>query len=85
MPRHCVERHTRLMTSLSTADIGKRVVVRYRTGATGPSGGPEMTDVIGHLRTVDDVVVTVERRDGSTVVVSWSDVVAGKVVPDQVR
>jgi hypothetical protein len=73
------------MASLGTADLGKRVVVRYRTGATGPSGGPEMTDVIGHLRAVGKVAVTLERRDGSTIIVSWSDVVACKVVPDQVR
>jgi hypothetical protein len=59
--------------------------VRFRTGGIGPSGGPEMTDVIGHVRASDADSVTVERRDGTVTTVAWSDVVACKVVPDQRR
>lgn len=54
--------------------------MRYRTGGIGPSGGPELTDVIGHVRALDDATVTVRRRDGELVSVPWAEVVACKVV-----
>jgi hypothetical protein len=61
--------------------LGQRVVVRSRTGGIGPSGGPEMTDVIGHVRALTADVVTLERRDGTLVDVRRSDVVTWKEVP----
>ena len=60
--------------------VGQRAVVRFRTGGTGPSGGPEMTDVIGYVRAVDADTVTLERKDGTASTVAWVDVVACKVL-----
>lgn len=40
-----------------------------------------MTDVVGRVLAVEDSRVTVERRDGTAVVVALADVVAAKVVP----
>jgi hypothetical protein len=61
--------------------LGQRVVVRSRTGGIGRSGGPEMTDVIGHVRALSQDVITLERRDGTLVDVRRSDVVTWKEVP----
>ena len=62
--------------------IGQRVVVRYRTGRMAASGRPELTDVLGHVRAVDDESMQVERRDGSLVTVLRADAVTWKPVPD---
>jgi hypothetical protein len=62
--------------------IGQRVVVRHRTGGTAPSGRPELTDVIGHVRSVDPLSVQIERRDGLLVTVQRSDAVTWKAVPE---
>lgn len=67
--------------TIDGTSIGKRMVVRYVVAGYGPSGGPAMTDVVGRVLAVDDLQVTVERRDGSTAVVDLLDVVAAKVVP----
>jgi len=61
--------------------LGQRVVVRSRTGGTGASGGPEMTDVIGHVHALSADVITLERRDGTLVDVRTSDIVTWKEVP----
>jgi hypothetical protein len=65
--------------------LGQRVVVRSRTGDLGPSGGPELTDVIGHVRALTDDLITVERRDGALVDIRRSDVVTWKEVPERER
>lgn len=66
----------------SSADhLRHRVVVRFLTGATGPTGGPEGSDVIGRLLGVDPL--RVERRDGSIVEIDPDTVVALKPVPDR--
>lgn len=65
--------------------LGQRVVVRSRTGAVGPSGGPELTDVIGHVRALTDDLITVERRDGARVDIRRTDVVTWKAVPEPDR
>ncbi|MEV7395637.1 GNAT family N-acetyltransferase [Aeromicrobium sp. NPDC092404] len=69
--------------SLDGGAIGRRVVLRHETGHVGPSGGPELNDVIGRVRAVDATTVTVERRDGRTEVVALTDVVTWKEVPDR--
>ena len=71
------------VTAFTTDDVGSRVVVRYLTGDVGPSGGPEMTDIIGHIREVGETAITVERRGGELVTVRVADVTAWKVVPDR--
>ncbi|MET0930116.1 MAG: GNAT family N-acetyltransferase [Aeromicrobium sp.] len=67
--------------TLDAAAVGSRIVVRHETGGVGPTGGPEMTDVIGHVRSVDDTAVTVELRDGRTRVVALDTIVTWKPVP----
>lgn len=69
--------------TLDGAEVGSRIVVRHETGRRGPSGGPEMTDVIGHVRAVDETSVTIELRDGQTRVVALGTVVTWKPVPPQ--
>jgi hypothetical protein len=65
--------------------LGRRVVIRYRTGGTAQSGRPELTDVIGHIRAISADVVEIERRDGTTATVLRADAVTWKPVPDQRR
>lgn len=67
--------------TIDATNIGKRMVVRYVVGGTGPSGGPAMTDVVGRVLALDEEKVTVEKRDGSTVDVDLAAVVAAKIVP----
>lgn len=71
------------VAAFTSDDVGRRVVVRYLTGQVGPSGGPEMTDVIGHIRAVGEDAITVERRGGELVTVRIADVTAWKVVPER--
>ena len=68
------------MTLDATAN-GSRIVVRHETGGVGPSGGPEMTDVVGHLRSVDERTATIETRDGLLTVVDLATIVTWKTVP----
>jgi hypothetical protein len=63
--------------------LGRRVVVRYLTGRTAPSGRPELTDVIGHVRAVDADTVRIERHDGTLVTVRREDAVTWKHVPER--
>ena len=67
--------------TIDTTSIGQRMVIRYVVAGQGPTGGPAMSDVVGRVLSVGDGRVTVERRDGSPVVVALTDVVAAKVVP----
>lgn len=82
----------RYARSLTAADVGRRVVVRHRLdtlpeagpgAATGTAAGSRrLTDALGVLTSWVDGALTVRRRDGSTVTVQESAVVAAKVVPD---
>lgn len=67
--------------TLDRSAIGTRIVVRHETGRVGPSGGPEMTDVIGHVLAVNETSVTIEQRDGLHRVVALDTVVTWKPVP----
>jgi hypothetical protein len=70
----------RLEVRLTPADVGKRVVIRWRPAALDDS--KLMTDVLGILEQADDGSFTVRRtRDGQLVVVPRERAVAGKVVP----
>lgn len=69
--------------TLDGVALGSRIVVRHETGRVGPSGGPEMTDVIGHVRSVDLTSVTVEHRSGRLVTVSRDTIVSWKPVPER--
>jgi N-acetylglutamate synthase len=61
---------------ITPADVGRRVVVRYRLPAEGRA-----TDVLGLLNGWADGVLSVRQSDGSTVEVNTVDVVAAKSVP----
>jgi hypothetical protein len=70
----------RLEVRLTPADIGQRVVIRWRP--PGPEDSRQMTDVLGILEQADDQFFTVRRtRDGQLVVVPRERALAGKVVP----
>jgi len=69
----------RLEVRLTPANIGQRVVIRWRPG---PEGSTQMTDVLGILEQADDQSFTVRRtRDGQLVVIPRTRVLAGKVIP----
>ncbi|MFE1834285.1 GNAT family N-acetyltransferase [Streptomyces sviceus] len=69
----------RLVVRISAADVGKRVSVRCldETGGTTE----KFTDTVGVLTSWDDGVLRVTRRDGQSVRIAESALVAGKVVP----
>jgi hypothetical protein len=68
----------RLEVRLTPADVGKRVVIRWRPG---PSDSKQMTDVLGILEQADAGSFTVRTRDGQLVVIPAGRALAGKVVP----
>ena len=68
----------RLEVRLTRADVGKRVVIRWRPG---PADSKPMTDVLGILEQADAGSFTVRTRDGKLVVIPAGHAVAGKVVP----
>src|SRR5260221_12749881 len=68
----------RLEVRLTPADIGKRVVIRWRPG---PDDSKQMTDVLGILEQADAGSFAVRTRDGTLVVIPAERAMAGKVVP----
>ncbi|MGN6794189.1 MAG: putative acetyltransferase [Streptosporangiaceae bacterium] len=72
--------HYRLVVHLTAADVGQRVVIRWRPPQ--PDGGSQTTDVVGMLEEADDQFFAVRRtRDGQLVVIPRTLALAGKVVP----
>jgi N-acetylglutamate synthase len=69
----------RLEVRLTPADIGKRVVIRWRR--PGPGGSDQIADVLGVLEQADSESFTVRTRDGALIVVPAARALAGKVVP----
>ena len=68
----------RLQVRLTRADVGKRVVIRWRPG---PADSNQMTDVLGILEQADARSFAVRTRDGKLVVIPSERALAGKVVP----
>jgi len=69
-----------LEVRITTADIGKRVTVRWRPPEL--DGTKLMTDVLGILEEADDQFFKVRRgRDGQLIVIPRERALAGKVVP----
>ena len=68
----------RLEVRLTPADVGKRVVIRWRPG---PGDSKQMTDVLGILEQADAGSFAVRTRDGTLVVIPAGRALAGKVVP----
>ncbi|MGW7199731.1 GNAT family N-acetyltransferase [Streptomyces chryseus] len=69
----------RLEVRISPDDVGKRVSVRRVGGAGAP--GAKFTDTVGVLTSWDSGVLSITRRDGESVRIAESTLVAGKVVP----
>jgi GNAT superfamily N-acetyltransferase len=62
---------------------GARIVVRWRVGGTGPTGGPALTDTVGRVLATTPGTWVVERRDGRTQDVPVAEIVTWKTVPDR--
>ena len=70
----------RLVVRITTADVGKRVTIRWRPPEL--DGSNMMTDVLGILEEADEQFFKVRRgRDGELVVIPRARALAGKVVP----
>lgn len=69
-------------TEVTDAHVGRRVTIRH---VVDTPDGQLPTDVVGHLRSWDDDVLTVERRDGTTTCVPAARVIASRLVPDVSR
>lgn len=67
--------------SLTTAELGRRVTVRYRLAE--PAASASATDVVGVLEDLGDATWTVRRRDGSLVRVPADAVIVAKVIADR--
>lgn len=68
----------RLEVRLSAADVGNRVVIRWRR----PAGDSEqIADVLGVLAAADDASLTVRKASGELVAIPHDRVLAGKTVP----
>ncbi|MFI8340287.1 GNAT family N-acetyltransferase [Streptomyces sp. NPDC085639] len=68
-----------LEVRITPADVGKRVSVR-RVEA-GLSGSPEFTDTVGVLTSWDQGVLLITKKNGQSVRIAESSLVAGKIVP----
>jgi hypothetical protein len=64
---------------LSSDDVGKRVVIRWRRPASG--AGEEIADVLGILEAADPGMFAVRDRAGRLVTVPRERMLAGKTVP----
>ncbi|MEU5519451.1 GNAT family N-acetyltransferase [Streptomyces sp. NPDC047860] len=69
----------RLEVRITTADVGKRVSVRSLI-EHGPTG-EKFTDTVGVLTSWDNGVLRITRKNGETVHIAESALVAGKVIP----
>ncbi|MET9572635.1 GNAT family N-acetyltransferase [Streptomyces virginiae] len=68
-----------LEVRITPADVGKRVSVRRVE--TGLGGSPEFTDTVGVLTSWDQGVLLITKKNGQSVRITQSSLVAGKVVP----
>jgi hypothetical protein len=69
----------RYVVSIGPADVGQRVVVRWRRPAA--SGGDEVADVVGPLEAADERSFSVRNRHGELVVIPRERALAAKVIP----
>ncbi len=69
----------RLEVRLTPADVGQRVVIRWRPPSLDATG--QMTDVLGTLEEADTESFAVRTRDGTLVVIPRTRALAGKVIP----
>ena len=69
----------RMEVRISPADVGSRVVIRWRR--PGADGRDEVTDVLGILEAADAGSFTVRKKSGEVVTVPADRALAGKPVP----
>jgi hypothetical protein len=68
-----------MVVRITPADVGKRVVIRWRR--PGPGDSEQIADVLGILEEADALSFTVRTRDGNLVVIPAERALAGKLVP----
>jgi hypothetical protein len=71
----------RLEVRLTSGDVGRRVVIRWRRPAAAPAARDEIADVLGILEAADDTAFTVRRASGELVVIPRDRALAAKTVP----
>ena len=81
--RLVVAMYYRAEVRLTVADVGKRIVLRWRRPASG--GRDEVADVLGMLEAADGASFTVRKASGELVVIPIERALAGKVVPPAPR
>lgn len=69
----------RYRNQLTPDDVGKRVSIRR--WVEDPDRGARPSDVLGYLRSWEERVLVVERKDGERVDVYEADIMAAKVIP----
>ena len=69
----------RLEVRLTPADVGQRVVIRWRRPS--PGDGEQIADVLGILEANDSTSFAVRTSDGALVVIPAARALAGKAVP----
>ena len=69
----------RLEVRLTPADVGRRVVVRWRRPA--PGGGDQVADVLGILEDAGAESFAVRTSGGELVLIPAGRALAGKVIP----
>lgn len=69
----------RMEVRIGQADLGTRVVIRWRRPA--PDGNDEIADVLGILEAAGAEAFTVRRDSGEAVTIPLDRVLAGKAVP----
>ena len=71
--------HFRLEVRLTPADVGQRVVIRWRPPSLGASG--QVSDVLGILEAAAAESFAVRTCVGTVVVIPRTRAFAGKVIP----
>lgn len=71
--------HYRLEVRLTTADVGKRVVLRWRRPTA--EGGEEVADALGMLEAFGSESFAVRKASGELVVIPRERALGGKTVP----
>ena len=64
---------------LTPADVGQRVVIRWRR--PGPGDGDQIADVLGLLEQADPGFLAVRTSGGELVLIPAGRALAGKVIP----
>lgn len=73
----------RMEVRLTPADVGSRVVVRWRRPAASGSGD-EIADVLGILEAADEVSFRIRKGSGEVVTIPQERALAAKTIPARV-